>query len=88
MSERLYEEKVMIKGGAKHYFIKMNDQPHYKYHRWDGPAIEPIKGQSSEYKKEYYLSGIQYNEEDYRSIMKEREGLPWYKQAGGGTARF
>lgn len=81
MSEKLYEEKTMIKGGARHYFIKMNGEDNYKYHRYDGPAIEPIE-KGSEYKKEYYLGGIKYSVEEYKDIMREREGLPWYKQSG------
>ena len=41
-------------------------------------------------KVEYYLNGIQYSEDDWKEIRKEREGLPWYKQSGSTvkTARF
>ena len=35
----------------------------------------------SKFKKGYFLSGIEYDEEIYNEIMKEREGLPWYKQS-------
>ena len=38
-------------------------------------------------KREYYLNGIKYTEAQYNSILKEREGLPWYK-GSGAKARF
>ena len=84
MPEKLYEEKTMIKGGARHHFIKMNGEDSYKYHRYDGPAIEPLN-KNSEYKKEYYLGGIRYDVEEYKELMKQREGLPWYKQSGNNV---
>ena len=79
-SEKLYEEKVIKFKGARHYLIKMEGEDHFKHHRWDLPAIVPIS-KKSEFKKGYFLSGIEYSEEDFREIMKEREGLPWYKQS-------
>ena len=79
-SEKLYEEKVIKSRGARHYLIKMEGEDHWKHHRWDHPAIVPINKQS-EFKKGYFLSGIEYSEEDFKEIMKEREGLPWYKQS-------
>ena len=36
---------------------------------------------NSEFKKGYFLSGIEYDEATFKEIMKEREGLPWYKQS-------
>ena len=77
---KLFEEKVIINGGARHYLIKMEGEDHFKHHRWDAPAIVPLSRQS-EFKKGYFLSGIEYDEEVYNEIMKEREGLPWYKQS-------
>jgi hypothetical protein len=38
-------------------------------------------------KREYYLNGIKYTEAQYNKILKEREGLPWYK-GSGAKARF
>jgi hypothetical protein len=38
-------------------------------------------------KREYYLNGIKYTEAQYSKILKEREGLPWYK-GSGAKARF
>ena len=43
-------------------------------------AIEPVE-KGSKFKKQYFLEGIEYSSEDYNDIMKNREGLPWYKQA-------
>jgi len=87
MSDKLYEEKVIKYQGARHYLIKMEGEEHFKHHRYDAPAIIPLS-KNSEWKKAYYLGGIEYTEEDFNEIMKEREGLPWYKQAGGKTNRF
>ena len=78
--EKLYEEKVIKYQGARHYLIKMQGDKHFKHHRYDGPAIVPIS-KDSEWSKSYYLGGIQYDAEEYSSIMQEREGLPWYKQS-------
>jgi hypothetical protein len=85
--EKLYEEKVIKYGGARHYLIRMEGDENFKHHRWDKPAIVPIR-KESEFKKGYFLSGIEYNFEDFNEIMQEREGLPWYKtSAGKGTSR-
>ena len=77
---KLFEEKVIKYGGARHYLIKMEGEDHFKHHRYDEPAIVPLS-RKSEFKKGYYLSGIPYSEEDFKEIMREREGLPWYKQS-------
>tara|TARA_R100001198_G_C5161979_1_gene166680 strand:- start:317 stop:583 length:267 start_codon:yes stop_codon:yes gene_type:complete len=87
MSDKFYEEKVIKSKGARHYLIKMEGEDHFKHHRYDAPAIVPLNKQS-EFKKGYFLSGIEYTEEEFKEIMKEREGLPWYKtSAGKGTSR-
>ena len=87
MSAKLFEEKVIKYQGARHYLIRMEGTEHFKHHRWDAPAIVPLT-KDSPWKKGYYLAGIEYSEEEYNEIMKEREGLPWYKRAGGKTNRF
>ena len=79
-SKKLFEEKVIKYKGARHYLIKMEGEEHFKHHRWDAPAIVPLSRQS-EFKKSYFLSGIEYSEADFQEIMREREGLPWYKTA-------
>ena len=77
---KLYEEKVIKFKGARHYLIRMEGEEHFKHHRWDNPAIVPLS-RKSEFKKGYFLSGIENPEDVYNEIMKEREGLPWYKQS-------
>ena len=55
-----------------------------KLHNWDGPALIP---EGNMRKREYYLNGIKYTEAEYNKVLKEREGLPWYK-GSGAQARF
>lgn len=55
-----------------------------KLHNWEGPALIP---EGNMRKREYYLNGIKYTEVQYNKILKEREGLPWYK-GSGAKARF
>jgi hypothetical protein len=55
-----------------------------KLHNWEGPALIP---EGNYKKREYYLNGIKYTEAEYNKILKEREGLPWYK-GSGAKARF
>ena len=57
-----------------------------KLHNWEGPALI----NKSQKKKEWYLNGIQYTEDQHNEIKKAGEGLPWYKQSGSTvkTARF
>ena len=76
--EKLYEYKTIKSKGAKIYLVKMQGEQHWKFHRWDGPAIEP-KTKDSEFSKGWYLHGIPYDEESYNQLMQQREGLPWYK---------
>jgi hypothetical protein len=58
-----------------------------KFHNWDGPALIP---EGDNRKREYYIHGIKYSEENWKEVRKNRQGLPWYKQAAnkGGTNRF
>ena len=58
-----------------------------KLHNWDGPSLLP---EGDNRKREYYLNGIKLTENQWKEMRKEREGLPWYKQASskGGTNRF
>jgi hypothetical protein len=76
--EKLYEYKTIKSKGAKIYLIRMQGDEHWKMHRWDGPAIQPMN-RDSEFTKSYYLHGIPYSEENYNELMQQREGLPWYK---------
>ena len=55
--ETIYEERRMKSKGAHHYFFKESGSAAWKYHNWEGPAIQPIEGEQTEHKKEYYLYG-------------------------------
>ena len=55
-----------------------------KLHNWDGPALIP---EGDMRKREYYINGIQFTEEQWKERLKTREGLPWYK-GSGAKARF
>ena len=78
MKERLYEYKEIRSKGAKIHLIKMQGEDVWRFHRWDGPAIEPLN-RESELSKGWYLHGIPYSEANYTDLMQQREGLPWYK---------
>ena len=78
MKERLYEYKEIRSKGAKIYLIKMKGEEVWRFHRWDGPAIQPLN-RESEFSKGWYLHGIPYTEDTYNQLMQQREGLPWYK---------
>ena len=58
-----------------------------KFHNWEGPALIP---EGNLRKREYYIHGIQFTEDAWKEVRKNRQGLPWYKQAAnkGGTNRF
>jgi len=87
--DKIYEEKKMRSKGAYHYFFKEKGQDSWKYHNWEGPAIEPIEGEETELKKEYYLYGRKLTLEQWNEARKDREGLPWYKNPSmRGTTRF
>ena len=66
------------------YTLEINGEN--KLHNWEGPALI----NKEQKKKEYYLNGIQYTEDQHNEIKKAGEGLPWYKQSGSTvkTARF
>ena len=47
-----------------------------KLHNWDGPALIP---EGDKRKREYYLYGMHYTEEEWREAKRDTTGLPWYK---------
>tara|TARA_R110000824_G_scaffold284247_1_gene472565 strand:+ start:230 stop:499 length:270 start_codon:yes stop_codon:yes gene_type:complete len=47
-----------------------------KLHNWDGPALIP---EGDKRKREYYIYGIQYDEEQWKEFKRDKTGLPWYK---------
>ena len=49
-----------------------------KLHNWEGPALIP---EGIERKREYYLYGIKYSESEFKEVVRNRTGLPWYKQS-------
>jgi hypothetical protein len=81
-SPQLFEDKVINHGGAFHYVTKFLGEDTYKHHRYDGPAIEP-HSRDSEFGMfpRFFLGGIEYNFNDYDFLMKDREGIPFYKTA-------
>ena len=81
MKEKAYEYKKIKSKGAIIHLIKYEGEENWKFHSWDGPAIVPQR-KDSELKKAYYLNGIEYTKEDWDERLKEREGLPYYKQSG------
>ena len=87
--QTIYEERRMRNNGAYHYFFKESGSDAWKYHNWEGPAIEPIEDEETEYKKAYFLYGREMDIEEWNEARKNREGLPWYKNpAMRGTTRF
>jgi len=65
---KLYEYKEINSRGANIHLARYVGEENWKFHRWDGPAIEPYDT-GSEMVKSYYLNGIQYNYESYMEIM-------------------
>ena len=58
-----------------------------KFHNWEGPALIP---EGNLRKREYYIHGIQFTEDAWKEVRRNRQGLPWFKQASvkGHTNRF
>jgi len=80
LDDKLYEYKTIKNQGAYLYLIRLQNQQSWKLHRWDGPAVSPFN-RNSPHSLEYYLNGINYDYESYNEIMREREGLPFYKNS-------
>jgi|TARA_B110000977_G_scaffold78776_1_gene105965 hypothetical protein len=86
---KVYEVRRMRNSGSYHHFFRESGTEAWKYHNWDGPAIEPIEGEITEFKKSYFLYGIEMTKDEWMETRSEREGLPWYKSAAlRGTARM
>ena len=47
-----------------------------KLHNWEGPALIP---EGDNRKREYYIYGIQYSEEEWKERKRDGKGLPWFK---------
>jgi hypothetical protein len=78
VKEKVFEYKKIKSRGAYIHLIRVKGAQHWKFHRYDGPAIDPIS-KDSEFKKSYYLNGIQYSKDIYDDLMHQREGIPFYK---------
>lgn len=86
--QKFYEYKTINSRGAKIHLMKLVGDEHWKFHNWGGPAVIP-KTKECEFKKSYFLNGIEYTKDDFIEILKEREGLPWFKSSTmKGTVRF
>jgi len=47
-----------------------------KLHNWEGPALIP---EGDNRKREYYIYGIQYSEDEWKDRKRDGKGLPWFK---------
>jgi hypothetical protein len=72
--KKVFEYKTIKSKGAKIYLIKIPDSNEWKFHRYGGPAIEPFE-KDSEFKKSYFLYGIEYDLESYELATKQREDM-------------
>jgi hypothetical protein len=54
-----------------------------KMHNFDGPAYLP---QGNKRAAEYYVFGIKYTKDQFDSIKKDANGVPFYKTAAGKAA--
>ena len=69
---------IEFANGSKLYYVNG------KKHRDNNlPAYISLNGS-----KEYYLYGIQYSLDDFKAAVRDRTGLPWYKNPSlKGTQR-
>jgi|TARA_Y100000389_G_C17374930_1_gene471133 hypothetical protein len=71
------ETRTINVEGKEMDLIKFYDEDNYIIHNWDKAAVRDRSG--SRVKKQYFLYGIEYSEEEFRDRVKDRTGLPWYK---------
>jgi antitoxin component YwqK of YwqJK toxin-antitoxin module len=50
-----------------------------KMHSTEGPAFIP---EGDNKRREYYINGIKYSEEDWKAAKRNGDGLPYYKSSG------
>jgi hypothetical protein len=48
-----------------------------KLHNWDGPALIPL---GVARKGEYYLYGNPISKDEWKEMISQKTGLPWYKK--------
>ena len=71
------ETRTINVDGKEMDLIKFYGEEHYKIHNWDKAAVREKVG--NRVKKQYFLYGIEYSEDEFRELVKDRTGLPWYK---------
>ena len=81
------ETRTINVDGKEIDLIRFYDETNWKIHNWDKPAIRDYSG--IHVKKQYFLFGFEYSEEEFKDRVNDRTGLPWYKNpAMKETARF
>lgn len=53
-----------------------------KMHNLEGPALIP---EGDNKRREYYINGLKYSEEDWKAAKRGGDGLPYYKVSGTKT---
>jgi len=70
-------KKLKTKDGTIVYYLDG------KMHNFDGPAYLP---QGNKRAAEYYVFGVKYTKDQFDSIKKDANGVPFYKTAAGKAA--
>ena len=75
--------KEFVKVGGEQVQVMGN----WKIHNWDKAAVRDRS--SGRIRKQYFLFGFEYHEEEFKDRVRDREGMPWYKNpAMKGVERF
>jgi len=80
-----FEYKTMVSNDARLYMAKTDADENFKLHRWDGPAIIPLK-KSSPMEKSWYLWGMKYTKDEFEEELRNRNGVPFHKTEAGKQA--
>tara|TARA_R110000822_G_scaffold149056_8_gene288154 strand:+ start:744 stop:1016 length:273 start_codon:yes stop_codon:yes gene_type:complete len=75
--EMFCETKTINVDGKEMDLIRFTGDANFKIHNWEKPAIRDYS--SGRVKRQYFLYGIEYSEEAFKESVKERSGLPWFK---------
>ena len=73
------ETRTISVDGKEMDLIRFEGETNYKIHNWEKAAIREYSKDSGRVRKRYFLYGIEYSEEEFKDSVKERSGLPWYK---------
>ena len=79
---KTFEWKTITSNDARIYLARTGNNDTFKIHRWDGPAIVPLK-KGCPMEKSYYLWGTKYTKEEFDEQVRDREGVPFYKTTLG-----